>query len=209
MRIKELLILVFLSILLVVPFKKRIKSDLRETRLEIKERPAHFVSRVLVSFIVGQGVFWRVGYDQIGLFMDPKFEIGLGIRIANWIYEKLPPSPWMPWAVKSIEILADFGKVPIEGTVYRRHRVVPDGVAALVGQPLWSIIETVEKVAGAVLHPERVVQPESIKVALGCIYGSLFRYACAAMIWFAGEKINRVLVDPIERALFRVARVFT
>lgn len=108
--------------------------------------------------------------------MNTKIQLGLGRKVAKAVYDRLPDSPLVPWMIKGAEIAADMSKIPVEGALYRRHGVVPDGVAALVSQPLWSAIETGEKLAGAFAHPEKVGQPESVKVSIGCIYGTAVRH---------------------------------
>jgi hypothetical protein len=147
--------------------------------------------KLLLSFLTGQAIFWRFGYDQIGLFMRPKVQLGAGQKIAGWAYNRIPPSLTSAWTIKVIEILTDAGKIPIEGAVYKKHGFVPDIVAALVKQPGWSVFETAEKLTGAVLYPKRVANPEQVKVSLGCIYGSVFRYALAGLLWQYGGHLNR------------------
>lgn len=45
--------------------------------------PEGMASRVITSAIVGQGVFWLLGSDQIGLFMNPKLRMGRGPSMAG------------------------------------------------------------------------------------------------------------------------------
>lgn len=171
------------------------------------ENPIRMIAQLIVSFVVGQGVFWRFGYDQLGVAMNPKREFGAGVELADQIDKRLPQGPLTAWILKLIEILADFGKMPLEGTAYARHGLTPDVVAAAVTQPLWSAIEGVEKTVGAALHPERVNTPEQRRLSIGCIYGSLFRYVLALFVIMTGKYLNRFLTDPIEKLLrFAVKR---
>jgi hypothetical protein len=142
-------------------------------------------TNIATSFLAGQAIFFIFGYDQWGLFMRPKVQLGFGQKVAHWAYDRLPHTSSFAWILKAVEIAADAGKMPIEGALFSRRGVVPDGLAALVTQPLFSGIETAEKVLGAALHPERVAEPYQMRMSLGCIYGSLFRYGLTAMLWVA------------------------
>jgi hypothetical protein len=122
--------------------------------------------------------------------MNTKVQLGAGRRVAETAYEKLPDSQVTPWVVKAVEIAADSSKIPIESALFSRYGIVPDGVAALVSQPLWSTIEASEKLAGAIAHPERVGQPESVKVSIGCIYGTTVRHLASAGILLAGKAVE-------------------
>lgn len=170
------------------------------------ENPIRMVAQLLVSFVIGQGIFWRFGYDQLGIAMNPKQEFGTGVKLAEQIDARLPSHPAVAWALKLVEIFADFGKMPLEGAAYARHGLVPDVVAAGVTQPLWSAIEGVEKTLGAVMHPERVDTPEQRRLSIGCIYGSLFRYLLASVVIMTGTYLNKFLTDPVERLLRFVLR---
>ena len=187
---RRALLLGAISALLTWPLRRRIVSDIQDAARSWRQTPATMAGKVGLSFAAGQGIFWQAGYDQLGLFMNPKFQIGFGQRVADELYARLPHTPQMAWGVKLVEVLADAGKIPIEGALYRRYGIVPDGVAALVTQPLWSALETAEKITGAFVHPERVRQPEQVKLSLGCIYGSLFRYLLAGLFLLVGKSIN-------------------
>jgi hypothetical protein len=154
--------------------------------------------KTLFSFIVGQGVFWKLGYDQIGLFMKPKVQLGKGQQIADYIARRLPPDEKVAWTLKVVEVLTDLGKAPLEGALYKKHGYAPDAVATLATQPLWSVLEAIEKATGAALHPERVNTPEQIRVSIGCIYGSLFRYAQVAALWAIGPQLYKAIGQPLE-----------
>lgn len=155
-----------------------------------REDPARQLGKVALSAAAGQGVFWSIGYDQLGMLMDTKVQLGFGRRVADAVYTRLPQSPATPWVVKAMEIAMDASKIPVEGALCHRHGVVPDGVAALVSQPLWSVLETAEKLAGALAHPERVTQPEAVKVSIGCIYGTSVRHVASILILLAGNSIT-------------------
>jgi hypothetical protein len=170
--------------------------------------PVAMVAKVIFSLIFGQGVFWLLGYDQLGIFMSPFKQLGFGQTVANWVYDRIPATRNTAWAVKGLEILADFGKVPFEGAVYIRYGFVSDGLAALVTQPLWSTIETAEKLTGAIVYPERVFDPDQIRLSLGCIYGSLFRYGMALVMWFGGSALYGLVGTPIEHALHWALNLF-
>lgn len=147
--------------------------------------------KLVTSFVVGQGVFWTLGYDQLGLFMNPKKQFGLGQRIAKSIAKRLPSNQKMIWFVKLLEIGTDFGKMPLEGAVYKKYGICPDVVACATTQPFWSLAEGLEKTLGVVLHPERVNNKKQLEVSLACIYGSLFRYGQSAALLYAGSRMER------------------
>ena len=173
---------------------------------EWRTNPRDMIARAVVSALIGQGIFWRFGYDQLGIGMDPKVQLGRGVQLADRVAEILPETATVAWSLKVIEIIADAGKMPLEGAALARHGLVPDVVAFLVPQPLWSLIETFEKLVGAVKHPERVNTPEQIRLSLGCIFGSMFRYMLAGLVIMFGTYLNRFMTNPIERLLCRVRR---
>lgn len=176
-------------------------SGLKQAVAGWRENPFRMVAQLVASTIVGQAVFWRIGYDQLGVAMDPKREFGVGGRIADTVARRLPQTPAVAWTLKFLEITTDLGKMPIEGVAYARHGIVPDVVACVVTQPLWSGIEAIEKTLGTVTHPERVNTPEQIRLSLACIYGSLFRYGLGVGVIVFGAHLNRWLTNPIERLL--------
>ena len=168
--------------------------------------PEGMASRVITSAIVGQGVFWLLGSDQIGLFMNPKLRMGRGPSIGRFVYSRLPHTKTTARTVKVIEILTDASRAPLEGALYRRHGITPDAIATLVTQPLWSLIEAAEKIAGVVIHPERLEDDEQVIQSLANIYGNVFRWGLTGAIWAAASPINRRVSKPIEAKLRRTFR---
>jgi hypothetical protein len=169
-----------------------------------KLEPAKATSQLATSAIVGQGIFWTLGYDQLGLFMNPKKQFGNGQAVASWLAPRIPLSTRSAWIIKGVEVLTDLSRGPAEAALMRRHGFTPDAVAWLVTQPLFSaVIETVEKIFGVFVHPERVVTQEQMELSLACIYGSLFRLIQTALLYSFGNVINRVLTKPIERFVRR------
>ncbi len=110
--------------------------------------------------------------------MSPVKQLGLGQTVARKVYEVIPHNAVSAWGIKIAEILTDAGKMPIEGVLYLKHGFVPDGVAAIVTQPLWSSIETAEKVAGVALKPER-----SIPRIRYCSLWDVYTAACSGTFW--------------------------
>lgn len=166
--------------------------------------PIHMFVAIAFSLVVGQGIFWIFGFDQFGWHLAPFKQLGLGVTVAEWIAARIPHTPTVIWTVKALEVLTDFGKVPIEGMLYIRFGFVPDGLAALVTQPLWSTIETAEKISGAIARPDIVVTSDQLRLSLGCIYGSLFRYAQSAVLWFFGATLYTWIGVPVESLLRRL-----
>lgn len=164
------------------------------------------VVKVLFSFAFGQAIFWRFGYDQIGIMMQPKVQLGFGQRLAEWVYDRIPHTTQAAWTLKALEILTDAGKIPIEGAIFRKHGFAPDALAVAATQPLFSAIETAEKIAGAALYPQRVHTPEQMKVSIGCIYGSVFRYAMTAVLWKIGPKTYNIFGRPAELRLAQILK---
>jgi len=164
-----------------------------------RQNPLRMVAQLVTSVIIGQGVFWLVGYDQLGISMNPTHQMGRLKLVAEKLAAKVPDDPLWAWLLKLAEIMADFGKCPIEAAVYLQHGIVSDGVAAAVTQPWWSVIEGAEKLNGALMHPERVNTREQIALSIGCTIGSFFRYFLAAVVWLGGGAINRQLTNRIER----------
>lgn len=162
------------------------------------------IARAIVSALIGQGIFWRFGYDQLGIAMNPKRQFGVGIKVADVAARRLPSNAPMAWSLKVIEIIADAGKMPLEGKAIAKHGIVPDVVAFLIPQPWWSFFETSEKLIGVMVHPERVNTPEQIRLSIGCIFGSCFRYLLAGIVITRGASLNRYLTLPIEKLLHRV-----
>lgn len=174
----------------VVLFRHSIKRSLGLSAERWREDPAKQVERAILSAMVGQGLSWGPGYDQLGVLMNTKVEFGLGQKLAKAIYAELPESPRVAWAIKIVEILADASRIPVEAKLYRDYGVTPDVVADLVTQPLWTVIEVAEKAAGAIAYPERVVQSEAVKVSIGCIYGSAFRHLTGGLVFVIGKAVT-------------------
>lgn len=164
-------------------------TGLKTAKKGWKNEPKEMLSKLAFSAVAGQGLFWRLGYDQLGLFMNPKAQMGLGQQIAEKVYEHLPKTDSVAWTIKAVEIATDAGKMPLEGALYAKYGYAPDVVAALVTQPLWSALETGEKITGSLLHPERVTTPDGVKLSLSCIYGSLFRYGLSAILLMYGPSL--------------------
>jgi hypothetical protein len=166
-------------------------SNLKSARRGWRDDPAEMAVKALLALVIGQ-TFWRLGYDQLGLFMNPRRQIGPGQALAAAVYRRLPPSPRTAWVIKALEITCDLSKLPIEGRLYRRRGFVCDVVATLVTQPLWSGVEAAEKLLGVIIHPERVATPEQVRVSLGCIYGTAVRYTADLLIWRYGDRLYLV-----------------
>lgn len=190
----------------VVLCRKPIGRSLRQARIAWREDPVKMGSKIVVGFAVGQGVFWLIGYDQLGLFMDTKKQFGIGAEIAEAVARRLPEGTAVYVTVKALEIITDALRIPIEGAVYRRYQFAPDIVATIVTQPLWTTLEVAEKTAGVFLHPERVTDPKQLLVSIACIYGNLFRYVLAAVIWKKGDAIYRIIGGPLEGGVKRLLR---
>jgi hypothetical protein len=171
-----------------------------------RENPVRMVAQIIVSSAVGQGIFWRIGYDQLGVAMDPKKQFGVGEAIAEWAYPHLPHTATMAWTLKGLEVMTDFARGPAEGALYGDVGITPDGLANLFTQPLWSTMESVEKLIGAVVKPERVVAPEGVKLSIACIYGSIFRLALTVALFLVRKQLNRYGTRNIERLIRRVVR---
>jgi hypothetical protein len=169
------------------PAQSFLKS-LRIARDGWRDDPAQMVIKAFLGLAIGQ-IFWRLGYDQLGLFMSPKLQVGPGQALAAAVYRRLPPGPRTAWTVKLIEIACDASKMPVERRLYLERGYVADIIGTLATQPLWSGIETAEKIAGAALHSERVDTPEQVQVSIGCIYGTLVRYAADLIIWRYGDRM--------------------
>lgn len=184
--------------------RKPIKRGVVIARDAWRDDPIKMTSKVVVSLAAGQSIGWLIGYDQLGLFMDTKKQFGIGAEVATAIVRYLPESTTVYGAIKALEILADAARIPIEGALFRRYQIVPDALAAVVTQPLWTTFEVAEKVSGVILHPERVNDPDQAIVSLACVYGSVFRIAVSLVIWKKGDSIYRYLGQPLEHGLKRI-----
>lgn len=159
------------------------------------------VSRVAASFIIGQGVSWIFGYDQLGLSMEPKKEFGYGRRVSRWAQDNLEPEIEAVISLKLIEVTTELLKARLEAQCYARHGIVPDAVACAFSQPLWSYMEAGEKAVSALARPYRTVEQDAVGLCIACTYGSLFRCGQAIVVLVIGDQINRVLSKPIEAGL--------
>jgi hypothetical protein len=202
--VKRLVLIALSNLLFFLVLSKFILRGLRRARADWREDPIKTVSKIIFSFIIGQGVFNVFGYDQLGWFMRPHAKLGFGKTVSQEVYDRIPHTATTAWAIKVIEILMDATKIPIEGLVYLRFGFVSDGVAAAVSQPAWSSLETAEKAVGAALHPERVVEPDQVMNSIGCIYGSFFRIFQAIITLLLGRKLYRLIGSPIEFGLRKV-----
>jgi hypothetical protein len=171
-----------------------------------QNNPGEMVKDIAVSFIAGQGIYWVLGYDQFGFFMNPVKQVGRGDAIAGKVAARLPKTAVVAWVAKATEILSDALRIKLEGEAYRRHGVTPDFVATAVSSPLWQMLEVSEKTMGAILHPERVTTPEGVKLSLACIYGNLFRYTLDAAYSYQGDKIKYVVGRGLDSVLRFPAR---
>lgn len=194
---RHLRILFGMNALLLMLNRRRIVPALEQAQAGWQQDPKRMVGEILFSFICGQGVFWKFGYDFIGLAMKPRAQMGLGQTVGSAVSARLPKYPSVVWIVKAVEILADWGKIPIEGSLYRQTGVVPDAIACTVTQPLWSTLEVAEKLAGVLAYPERVNDPDQIRASIGSIYGSLFRYVLCGAIWLATRHRPRPLTKGL------------
>jgi hypothetical protein len=207
-RRKEVVVLVISTTAAEILAGRQVMQGLRQAASGWRQDPAKMAGKIGASFVVGQMIFWLIGSDQIGFFMDPKKRFGIGLRIGRAVNRRLPQTAIAAWTVKVIEVLTDAARMPIEGALYRRHGIVPDAVAAAVTQPAWTAFEVAEKVSGVVLHPERINTPFQVEQSLANIYGSLFRYAQSAVLWYAGQAVNRHLSQRIANRLTAVGNKF-
>lgn len=186
---------------------RRIRSDLGQAAEGWQGDWPRMAAQLIVSAILGQGLFWKFGYDQlsIGGKGNRVMQVGFGRRLGRAAYRNLPHTRRALYAVKAAEVLADLGKCWTEGKTYDRYGLAPDVVAAAVTQPTWSLIEAVEKLASmaATIGRYRAVDEEEFIVAISCIYGSFFRYGQAAVILALGDYIDQYLTVPLERSIRR------
>lgn len=186
---------------------RRIRSDLEQAARGWHNDWPRMAAQLIVSAILGQGIFWKIGYDQlsVGGKTNRVMQVGLGQKIGRAAYRRLPHTRRVLYAVKAAEVLTDLGKCYTEGMTYDRYGLAPDAVAVAVTQPAWSLIEAVEKLGSLALTFDRYreVDEEEFVVAISCIYGSFFRYGQAAVILALGDYIDEYLTVPIERAIRR------
>jgi hypothetical protein len=187
------------------------RSNIRQGITGWKTDWPRMVAQLVVSALLGQGLFWRLGYDQfsIGGKANRVMQIGFGQRVAEWFYLRLPHTRRAIYTTKAVEIAFDLGKCPLEGATYTRLGITPDVVACAVTQPAWSVIEAAEKLASLLLNLEsyRQVDEEEFKASIACIYGSLFRYGQALAILAFGRQIDHYLTRPLARFTRRTGPV--
>lgn len=195
---KKMTIFLLILTILVLPMASFIALGVRYAIHGWGTDPISMIVKIIFSFVFGQAIFWIIGYDQFGLFMDPKKQLGFGQRIAERIVGKLHQTAVLSWTVKLVEIITDAGKIATEGFLYIRSGFAPDALAVLITQPFFSTIETAEKITGAIVNPQRVNTKDQLRLSIGCIYGSLFRYVMAGFLWIFGTGIYRFLGLPVE-----------
>jgi hypothetical protein len=205
---KKFVTFVLVFIATALPFIYFIEQGIRYSIQGWASDPVAMISKIIFSFIFGQAIFWIIGYDQFGLFMDPKKQLGFGQKVAKRLQSNIPLKPSTSWLIKVLEIVTDAGKIPIEGLLYIRYGFVPDALAATITQPLFSTIETAEKISGAIISPKKVNTSEQIRLSIGCIYGSLFRYLMAGLLWIFGTALYALVGIPIESIISRVVSFF-
>ena len=172
-----------------------------------KEQPAEMSAKLVLSAAFGQGVFWVIGHDQLGLFMDPKAQFGVGRKVAECALVHLPQDETAAWVYKVVEISTDALRGVTEHWVYARHQMAPDVVAALLTPPLWTCgYEVSEKILGTILHPERVVTPDGIRLSVANTYGNLFRIAQDATMLATGGWLYDTFGHPLANLFRRVGR---
>jgi hypothetical protein len=145
---------------------------------------------------IGQALGWTLFQDFIGIGMKPVWRPGLGHKLSPKLQKRLPATSTTAWTLKVIEIASDATKMPIEGRLYRELGVVPDAVATLVTQPLWSFIEVVEKLIGVIRHPERVNDPDQIADSISSIYGTWTRNGMSMLLIIGGRQMRNKLPHP-------------
>lgn len=170
-----------------------------------QHEPAEMAVKLELSAVCGQGVFWLLGYDQLGFFMKPRWEFGTGRWVARRVRRHLPAGAAVAWTVKAVELSTDALRAFTEAKVYERHRMTPDVMTAFLTPGLWTLgYEVPEKLLGVLLHPERVNRPDQVELSLACIYGSLFRYAQALALYYAGDALYAKLGQPQVNGLQRL-----
>jgi hypothetical protein len=180
---------------------QRITTNVRLAISGWKNEPEEMIAKAIVSFALGQGLYWKLGSDQLGISMDPKVTMGKGLSIGKVVYSRLPHTSEVAWGIKVIEIITDAARGPIEALVYERHGLTPDGVCTLITPPLWPYIEALEKTHGAIKYPERVTLDAQVAQSLANIYGNLFRYGHTGVLLIAGDHVNKRLTPLVTRAL--------
>lgn len=186
---------------------RRVRSDLEEAVRGWHDNWPRMAAQLIVSAVLGQGVFWKIGYDQlsVGGKDNRLMQVGFGQKVGRLVYRRLPHTRRTLYAVKAAEVLSDLGKCYTEGLTYDRYGLAPDAVAAAVTQPAWSLIEAVEKLysLAKTFDRYRQVDEEEFVVAISCIYGSFFRYGQAAVLLAVGDYIDSYVTVPLEKAIRR------
>lgn len=162
-----------------------------------EDRPL-MIARIVVTFAVGQLVYWNAGgSDQFGVSMNPKKTVGLGPKVGQWVYPQLPHGSTTAWSLKAVEIVTDYGRGFTDGAVLRRHGITTDFLCVLIPAPWWPTIEAAEKAHGAIKHPDRVTTEAQQIQSIANIWGNLYRFLHAALLWVVGGYIARVAVNPL------------
>lgn len=170
--------------------------------------PLKMVATLIVAAIVGQGIGWIFGSDQIGFFMRIQFRVGAGVSFGQWLAGILPATTSTGWAVKLLEIAFDTLRIPVEAAVFFRHGFVPDVVATAVTQPLWTIIEVSEKIAGIAVNSRAIGTRPQIESSIISIYGSTFRLGQNLVLWFFGYQIYNFLTTLPKRILRWIVKIY-
>jgi hypothetical protein len=169
--------------------RRSLKDNVCLAILRWRQEPKAMAVDLAVSLVYGQGVMWTIGQDFIGFGMKPIWRPGFGHKIAPIISGRLPHTPCVYWSVKTLELVSDATKMPIEGRLFQDRGVVPDVVAQGVTQPLWSYIEVLEKLYGLVIHPERVEDAQQLEDSISSIYGTWTRNIASFVWWRYGPRM--------------------
>jgi len=204
----QLAVLVIFLVVVVLVASFWIFQGVKKAYYGWREDWVKMVAAILTSFVIGQAVFWLIGYDQLGIAMRPFFETGIGQAIGEKVTDRLPINETTAWTVKFLEVGTDAGRIWTEGETYLKYGICPDGLAAVVTQPLWSTIEVAEKVRGVAVNQEAMGTRDQIQLSISCIYGNLFRYLQVVIIWLTYIWIHRFIELPIEGAIRWIAELF-
>jgi hypothetical protein len=204
----QVVVLLALTVLILVIVSPWIFMAIKQAWIGWHEDWVKMVSAILTSIIIGQAFFWILGYDQIGLGWDTKKEYGLGQVIGEKVINKMPIDEATGWMVKYAEVVLDAVRMGTEGATYLRFGFVPDAVACVVTQPLWSGIEVTEKVVSTARQPEMIGTREQILLSIKCIYGSLFRIVWVGVIWLISGLIISYIQSPIEQVIHWIINLF-
>lgn len=203
---RDVLVLSIAHLLFAAVFRRSLAAALQERVGELKTNPCRVVANIITGFIVGQAVFWRLGSDQLGLFMDPKIQFGQGQKIGTWVYENLPQTRTASWMLKFLEVGSDELRTQTEIWTYNRLGYCPDALAVLLTPQLWHIFEIPEKLVGAIRRPERVLSREGTILSAQNTYGNLFRIAQVGVLAVFGTWISRHVRNRVENGLHILVR---